>query len=440
MDTAGSREGKVDASGSRSRRSVTRPRRARGSGGRRRSPFASVGPAIGVALAYAVAAAAWIVAGDHLPGGRWFAVHLFTLGVLTNVVVAFSQHFGQTVTRATAQPWTWQPVILHAGVVLVLVGVPTRMAWSTGLGATLATAAVFLSYLRLRRMRRRSVGARFAWIARVYERAHGSFIHGATLGALLGVGVLRGSWYGAGRLAHMHVNILGWAGLTLLATLVFFGPTMVRTRIEDGADAHAAVALRRGATALTVAVLLLLTTGIGGPVGTTLRLTAAVALGVYAWATGVVCLPVLRAARTAKPSGARPPLIALCTWFPVLVWADVAVLATGELRVLDALGLAALAGVLAQAIATALSYIAPAVRGRTNAERARVAARLARGATPRTVVYNLGVAAVVAAAGAGPALGTAGARLATGGWLVTIGALATQIAAGLWPIGRREPA
>ena len=66
------------------------------------------------------------------------------------------------------------------------------------------------------------------------------FVHGAILGALLGTGVLTGRWYGAGRIAHLHVNILGWAGLTLLATLVFFGPTMVRTRIRQGADDDAA--------------------------------------------------------------------------------------------------------------------------------------------------------------------------------------------------------
>ncbi len=416
-------------------RNTTRP-----GGGRRRSPFATVAPTAGLALVYGVAAAVWIVAGDRLPGGRWLAVHLFTLGVLTNVVVAFSQHFGQTVTRAAGQRWRWQPIVLNAGVVLVLVGIPARTTWATGLGATITTAVVVVAYLRLRRMRHASVGARFAWIARVYERAHGSFVHGAILGALLGLGVLRGSWYGAGRMAHLHVNILGWTGLTLLATLVFFGPTMVRTRIEDGADARAAIALRYGATALTIAVLLMLAAGVGGPAGTALRAIAAATLGVYAWAVGVVCLPVLRAAHAAKPSAARPALIALCGWFPVLIWADVAIVATGRLQLLDALGLAVLAGVLGQAVATAFGYVAPAIRGRTNAERAQLIARMARGGMVRTVAYNVGVAAVAVAAAGGSALEAAGSQLAALGWLLVIGSLATQMAVGLWPIGRREPA
>jgi nitrite reductase (NO-forming) len=394
---------------------------------------------VAIALVYGIAAAVWLVVGDRLPGGRWLAVHLFTLGVLTNVVVVFSQHFGLTVTRAPDQRWRWQPAILNIGIVGVLIGIPTGTSWATALGATVATGVVFDSYVRLRRMRRRAVGARFAWVARMYERAHGSFIHGAVLGLLLGVGLLRGSWYGAGRIAHMHVNILGWAGLTLLATLVFFGPTMLWTRIEDGADARAAVALRRGATALTLAVLLLLASGLDGTVGTALRAAAAVALGVYAWAVGMVCLPVLRAARTAKPSAARPPLIALCGWFSVLAWADVVVVATAQVRLLDALGLAALTGVLGQAVVTALSYVAPALRGRTNAERAQLTARLARGAQLRTVTYNIGVVAIAIAAVGGPALDATGARLISAGWLCVIGGIASQLAMGLLPIGGPTP-
>lgn len=403
----------------------------------RRSPFAALAPTIAIALCYGIAIAVWITAGDRLPGGRWFAVHLFTLGVLTNLVVAFSQHFGLTVTRAPDERQPWLSAILNTGIVLVLTGIPTSATWATAAGATVVMAAVLDSYVRLRRMRRQAVGARFTWIARVYERAHGSFIHGAVIGLLLGVGLLPGAWYGAGRVAHVHVNILGWAGLTLLATLVFFGPTMVRTRIEAGADARAAASLRTGATALTLAVLLLLATGIGGPAGTTLRVLASLALGVYAWSVMVVCLPVLRAARRAKPSATRAPLIALCCWFPLVVWADVAIVASGELRLLNALGVAALTGVLGQAVITALAYVAPAVRGRSNSQRGALVGRLARGAAQRAIAYNLGVALVAIAASGGTALATAGSWLAQAGWVLVIGTIAVQAATALWPVGPR---
>lgn len=394
-------------------------------------------------MVYGVAALSWIAVGDRLPGGRWLAVHLFTLGTISNVVMAFSQHFGRTVTRASDERWWWQPATLNVGVVLVLIGIPTGISWTTAIGALTLTAVVFDGYWRLRRMRRQAVGARFSWIARIYERAHGSFIHGAVLGLLLGVGLLPGSWYGAGRLAHLHVNILGWAGLTLLATLVFFGPTVVRARIEDGADARAAPALRRGATGLTIAVLLLLASGSGGVAGTALRLLAAAGLGVYAWAVGVVCLPVIRVALAAKPYAARLPMICLCLWFSVLVWADVAVVATGQWRLLDAIGLAALAGVLGQAIATTLTYVVPMLRGHTSVDRARITGRLERGAAPRTVAYNLGVGAVTVAAAFAPALAVTGSRMAMLGWTLLAVPIALQIAVGLWPIrhtGRDAPA
>lgn len=398
----------------------------------------SVVPAMGFAVAFGVAVAVWVVVGDRLPGGRWLAVHLFTLGVLTNVIVTFSQHFGRTVTRAPEVPVLWHTVVLNVGVVLVLVGIPTGTHWSTAVGATIATTVVCASYWRLRGMRKQAVGARFAWIARLYERAHGSFVHGAVLGLLLGIGALPGRWFGAGRIAHLHVNVLGWAGLTLLATLVFFGPTMVRTRIEQGADARAAGALRWGATALTAAVLLLLVTGVGGVAGAVVRVAAAVGLGIYAWAVGTVCLPVLRAAWAAKRSATRLPLVAVCCWFPVLIWADVVVVAVGAWQYLDALGLAALAGVLAQAVANALVYVTPAVRGRTNPERTQIMDRFARGAHIRTIAYNAGVLAIAAAAAGGPALAATGARIAAAGWLLVIGVIALQTVVGLWPLDRAD--
>lgn len=397
-------------------------------------------PSAVLAVVFAVLAGVWVAVGDVLPGGRWLAVHLFTLGVLTNVIVAFSQHFAVTVTRARDLRWRWQPVVLNAGVVAVLVGIPYSTTWATALGAVVTTGVVTDAYVRLRRMRRQAVGARFAWIVRMYERAHGAFIHGAALGLLLGVGLLPGLWYGAGRVAHLHVNVLGWAGLTLLATLVFFGPTMLRTRIEQGADDAAAVALRRGATALTVAVLLLLATGVGGVAGTALRVAAAVALAGYAWAVGAVCLPVLRAAYDAKRSAARPPLLALCAWFPLLAWADVAVVASGELQYLDALGVAALTAVLAQAVATSLVYVVPALRGRTNPQRSRLMGRLARGATVRTVVFNLGATAVTVAAVGGTALAVVDARLAATGWALMLGVIASQLVVAVWPLGRADAA
>lgn len=403
-----------------------------------KSPFGATAPSITLALAYAVVAVVWMTVGQSWAPGRWIPVHLFTLGVLTNLVLVFSEHFGRTLTRQPEADIRWQPVVLNLGVVTLLVGLPTGQRWLVAAGATVVTAVVFVSYWRLRRMRKAAVGARFIWIVRVYERAHGAFIHGAILGALMGVGVLQGGWYGSARTAHLHINILGWGGLTLLATLVFFGPTLMRTRIVPGADERAARALRHGATGLTIAVLLLLATGVGGTAATVLRLLAAAAMAVFAVATTVTCVPVGEAAQRAKPSATRWPVMALSTWFPVVVWVDVIVIATGQWRFLDALGLAVILGVLVQTIATVLTYLAPMLRGRSFTGRDIVIARLEAGARLRTTAFNVGVFALVLAAALRGDAGVAGAVLARGGWALVVAALAHQLLAGARPVRRPD--
>ncbi len=218
--------------------------------------------ALAIAACGVLASTVWLAIGDTLPGGRWFAVHLFTLGVLSPLVLALSQHFAATLTRLDEGATIPLTLAFITGAVSVLVAVPSGTRWLLVTGATIASAAVFTGYLRLRRHRRDATGARFGWVVRIYERAHGSFLHGAVLGALLGAGLLPGQWYLPGRVAHLHANVLGWGVLTLLATVVFFGPTILRRQIESGADEWTARRLRHGATGVSIAVLALLASGL----------------------------------------------------------------------------------------------------------------------------------------------------------------------------------
>lgn len=401
-------------------------------GGRARgpSPFAEVVPTLWFVAAYAAAIATWLVAGDALPGGRLLTVHLFTLGVLTNVVLAFSEHFSRAVTRTPGQRaagWTWGA---NAGILLVLIGVASDLTPALAAGASVLVAVVTAATWHLRRLRRRSLGARFRWVVQLYERAHGAFLYGAVLGGLLGVGLVTGPWYLGVRLAHLHANILGWGGLTLLATLVFFGPTMARTRIEPGADERAARALRRGAVALGVAVVLLLLLGLPEAGALAARLGAGLALAVFAAAATAVCLPVWRAVRGARRTAQRPLVLSVLAWLVVVVWADAMVVTAGAWRWLDALGLAALAGVLAPAILTTLIYLAPMLRGRTTGQREAVRTRLEVGAITRAVALNLGVATVVVGAtrvlGDLPVMGL--------GWVLLAGVVLSAVLTVLWPL------
>lgn len=398
--------------------------RTRSQGG---TPFGFLRPAVGVAALYAVAAFVWVALGRQ-GGDRWLAVHLFTLGVVTNLVVALSHHFAQTLLHSPDRAGrTARFVVLNAGVVMVLL-TPSGTRWPLGVGATIVVAAVAWLYVDLRRLRKQSLTGRFAFVVRGYERACGAFFHGAILGVLMGVGVLTGAWYGAARLAHLHVNVLGWAGVALLSTVVFFGPTMMRTRIEDGADATAARALRHGVTALNVGVLALLLTGAGDPWALPARLLAAAGLAGFAAAATAVCLPVIRAGRSAKGSASAWMIRAACGWFVVAVWADVIVVAAGRWRLLDALGAVLIIAVLGQAILASLGYLGPMLARGGSDTRTAARARLERVGRTRTTLLNVGALLVVVAAAGGSGLGVAGAAAARGGWVLVAGSVVAQLA------------
>ena len=362
----------------------------------RRGPFDRLRPAAIVAAAYLVLVFVWVVAGRQLPGGRWLAVHLFTLGVLTNLILALSDHFARTLTRQPGEAPSAQLFVVNAGATAVFIGVATGRPWWVAVGATVISAVVVASYRRLRRLRRTALAPRFGWIVRMYERAHGAFLHGALLGALVGTGVLGGPWVGAVRTAHLHVNVLGWAGVTLLATIVFFGPTIARTRIREGADVRAARALRLGVYGLGIGVLSLVGTGFGGGPGGVARVIATVGLTVFAWSVTVVCVPVIRSAfRSTAPE--RWSVLAVAAWFVPVAWSDAFLVGAGAWRLLESVGAGMLLGVLAQSIVAAGGYIAPRL---LHLDPATALPRTEAFGAVRAAAWNLGTLLVVGAAAA----------------------------------------
>ena len=401
----------------------------------RRSPFSSTTLNVLAAAAFAIAAMVWLVAGARLPGGRWLAVHLFTLGVLSNAVWGFSRHFAHRLTAPPASDRLRAPlvVVFNLGVLVMLTGVAQGVTLAIGVGAAATTAVVLAGWWHLRGRRKAAPDTRFAWIVRVYERAHGAFVHGAVLGTLLGLGLLPAGWYGAARDAHLHVMVLGWGGLTLAATLVFFGPSLLRTRMEDGADERAARALPWGASALTVAVIALLLGGLGGLAGRVSAILAAVGLGVFTWAVLSATRPVLRAAASAKPYVARGPVIGVCIWLPTALVLDVAGVALGQRQWLEAAGIILLVGALGQAVLAVLLYLTPMLRGATFAAREHWQQRTLRFAAPRAFVLNIGVAVVGVAATLGPAAGAGGALVVRVGWTAIALGVVAHLLVFLWP-------
>ncbi|HEX6580859.1 MAG TPA: hypothetical protein VF195_08305 [Actinomycetota bacterium] len=388
----------------------------------RRGPFDRLRPAAAVAAVHALAVVIWIAFGTELPGGRWLAVHLFTLGVVTNLILALSDHFARTLTRQPGDAPIAQLIAANVGAVAVFVGVANGRPWLVAAGATVISGVVFVSSWRLRRLRRTSLGARFRWVVRTYERAHGAFLFGALLGALVGTGVLADGWVGAARTGHLHVNLLGWAGLTLLATIVFFGPTIARTRIREGADVRAARALRIGAYGLGIGVLGLVGTGFGGAPGAVARGIAAAGLAAFAWSVTVVSVPVVRASTSSK-APERWSVLAVAAWFVFAAWSDVLVVAAGGWRLLEPVGAAMLLGVLGQAIVVSLGYVAPRL---LRLDPATAYTRTEAWAAARALAWNAGVALIVASGVAGSAAAPGFSTAGSVGWVLVLLAAAAR--------------
>jgi hypothetical protein len=121
-------------------------------------------------------------------------------------------------------------------------------------------------------------------------------------------------------------------------------------------------------------------------------------------------------------------------WLPVVAVADVLVVASGSWRWLDALGVAALAGVLAQAVLATLIYLTPMLRGRTPDTRDRLRQRLEVGMRARVVAYNAGVATCVV----GATRSIDGVPLVAVGWSTVILVVVATLITGAWPVPAAE--
>lgn len=292
----------------------------------------------------------------------WLAVHLLALGAATNAILVWSAHFTSAVLRVPALPHrrgeSIRLVVLNAGVVLVLVGGTTDRPWTgvVGAGAVFAAAAWHLCWLVARL--RAALPARFAVTAHYYVAACCALLTGIPVGAWMLV------TDDAARdrliLFHAHVNVLGWIALTIVGTLFTLWPTVLRTRLDDGAPAAARSALP---TAVTGVVLL----GIGAlawwPV------LAAAGLGVFGAAVVITAVPGLRTAWRKPPrSFAAWSIAAGVGWLLVALGVDaVVVLSAADAH--EAVGgfgdvlTPLLVGAVAQILLGALAYLMPVVLG-----------------------------------------------------------------------------
>lgn len=170
----------------------------------------------------------------------WLLVHLLLLGAVSNAIFVWSAHFADALTRrrATAASRRWQSgrlVTLNAGVVTVVAGMVSAHWGLTLVGSVLVGGAAAGHGVILARQAGSALPSRFGATVRYYIWASLALPIGAGLGATLARGPSE-PWHGRLMFAHITLNLLGWVGLTVMGTLVTLWPTMLRTRIAEGAE------------------------------------------------------------------------------------------------------------------------------------------------------------------------------------------------------------
>lgn len=344
------------------------------------------------ALLWLTAVVVVSLAHRELPAPRWLLIHLLLLGAVTHSILVWSQHFTDALLHnaPTATAYRTRSVRLflcNAGAVLVVLAVPTDRWVLAAAGASAVALAVGWHAVSLVGQLRHGLGSRFAVTVRYYVASAALLPLGALFGVLMARG-LSEQWHVRVMVAHAIVNVLGWMGLTVLGTVVTLWPTMLRTRIAEGAEQTA----RRALPVLLTGLLI----GVAGCL-VDLRPVAGVGLLVYAAGLGVLAHPFVSVAR------AKPPMH-FATWSvaAAIAWLTglVTVLGVGVLlapswtdahELADAITPGLAAGFGAQVLLGAMSYLVPVVAGGGPSGARAANVEMDRGGALRVAVTNGGL-------------------------------------------------
>ena len=334
----------------------------------------------------------------------WLLIHIFTLGILTNSVVLWSQNlterFLQQRLPDSARPAqlrrTW---LLNAGIVTVLAGqllasVLERYYLITWVGVALI-AIVLLRHaaILLRQVRRAGRDKRHRPAVLGYVVSAICLPIGILFGSALAFG-LPGPWQENVRQAHMFTNVGGFVGLAALASLTVLFPTIWRI---NGMHDRAGVSIPLAVAGVVVA-------SVGALSGVSLITSVGVFIYVGAWLWTfqgflVNVIDVFREPRGRITYAGLSVFVALIWLIAALLWFAVrlampALLTASSttMAVLPGLPqiptLALMLGFAAQLLIGTMSYLLPTTMGGgPKAVRAGLD-ELSRGMYLRVVLFN----------------------------------------------------
>ncbi|KRE61405.1 copper oxidase [Nostocoides sp. Soil756] len=235
------------------------------------------------------------LAHTSVPAPRWLMIHLLVLGAAGHSILVWSRYFADTLVRLPPTPRRVQSrrlLLFNLGVPLVATGVPGSLWWLVVVGAVGIAVAVGWHVVGLVRGLRTGFASRFSSTVWFYIAAGALLLVGVTLGTVLAADPGE-PLHTRVQLAHIAVNLLGWIGLTVLGTVVTLGPTMLRTRIVEGAEKRA----RQALPVLLAGIALVVTAAWADVV-----LLVPAGLLVYVVGASLVTWPLVRAARSKPPT------------------------------------------------------------------------------------------------------------------------------------------
>ncbi|EMY34273.1 type 3 multicopper oxidase [Arthrobacter crystallopoietes BAB-32] len=324
-----------------------------------------------------------------VPESRWLLVHMFTLGMVTNSILIWSQHFTEALLKnrlpdSARRVQLLRLRIMNAGIVVTIAGILPGIWPLTLAGAVLVGGAVAWHAVHLMLQLRRALPARFSTTVRFYIAAALLLPVGAAFGAVMAYG-LDDAAHARFLLAHQATNLLGFVGLTMVGTLITLWPTILRTRMTVGMEVAGWRSLVAMAAGLAVCVL-----------GALAGLAPAAAFGVVLYVLGIGYIGVhfVRCA-VASPPTDFPALSvgAGLLWLAGSLIALAAVLLNGPLEParLEALTVPFAAGFVAQVLLGVMAYLMPTIMGGGPATVKAAGAEMGRAAMLRLAVVNCGL-------------------------------------------------
>lgn len=303
-----------------------------------------------------------LMAHRWIPESLWLMVHIITLGLITNSILIWSQHFTEALLKNRlpdrARPLQLARIYsLNASILLLMAGILLPLYPLTILGSAGVGVAVSWHGLALLGQLRSALPSRFGLTVRYYIAAAWLLPLGATFGALLAYDGLSASWQGRLILAHEVTNLLGFVGITLVGTLLTLWPTMLRTVMLPDALSRSKQAL----TGLAAGLILALSGALTG-----LNWLAASGLLLYAAALGLVGALMIRTSASKKPQDyATFSVAAGISWLLIGLIISAYLVASSPF---DSLSLRPVTpifavGFLAQTLLGAMSYLLPARMG-----------------------------------------------------------------------------